>query len=503
MPATRGLGFGGAILFLIVLIVAGGARAWYLIECASKGMSDGPLLVQDRQPVLAGLPAGAFRDDKSPPTEQDALVHNLKEHNWFGSLAPFANQEEQTAHVSPGYSWLLAWLNRSPISPGPSEWTVRWIQCCLGTLTAIFYFFFALRAFESRYVATLAGLLTALNPFWIINTAQLDDGVLATFLVAGCVAFGARAGRTGGALSGLLYGLGLAGLALVRAALLPFAIVALVWLLIRCRRLNWGWLCALLALLGFVIGLSLWTFRNYKVFHDVVPIADSSFYHLWIGNNPRATGGPLSEEIVLETLAQARSQNANSLREELGHIKNQQERYRQLAWDVRDQIRSDPKGFFQHRTEAGLSFFFGEEWLRSRELWQRAPSEKPAAIPAEDNEKADESPELPPWLNESYPAILYGTLFFMLLLGVVGWRWSYGWRHAAMPASLAMIWIPLPYILSHADLLSGPRLPLDGVLLCYAAFALACLTWPGAAALFRGEEARADSEERQRTHIGA
>jgi hypothetical protein len=41
-----------------------------------------------------------------------------------------------------------------------------------------------------------------------------------------------------------------------------------------------------------------------------------------------------------------------------------------------------------------------------------------------------------------------------------------------------VIWIPLPYILCHAADLSGPRLPLDGVLLCYSAFALLCLV-PG------------------------
>ncbi len=61
---------------------------------------------------------------------------------------------------------------------------------------------------------------------------------------------------------------------------------------------------------------------------------------------------------------------------------------------------------------------------------------------------------------------------------MLGWRWSYGWRAESMPAALAMICIPLPYILSHAEFLSGPRLPLDGVLLCFAAFALLCLV-PG------------------------
>ena len=49
---------------------------------------------------------------------------------------------------------------------------------------------------------------------------------------------------------------------------------------------------------------------------------------------------------------------------------------------------------------------------------------------------------------------------------------------AALIATLAMIFVPLPYLLSHAESLSGPRLPLDGVLICFAAFALCCLV-PG------------------------
>jgi hypothetical protein len=66
----------------------------------------------------------------------------------------------------------------------------------------------------------------------------------------------------------------------------------------------------------------------------------------------------------------------------------------------------------------------------------------------------------------------------MLALGVLGWRWTYGWRWESMPSSLAVLWVPVPYLLSHAAALSGPRLPLDGVLLSYAAFALVCLV-PG------------------------
>ena len=86
------------------------------------------------------------------------------------------------------------------------------------------------------------------------------------------------------------------------------------------------------------------------------------------------------------------------------------------------------------------------------------------------------SPE--PLMERSYRGALHAALLGTLALAALGWRWSYGWRKESMPLSLAAIWIPLPYILSHAEALHGPRLPLDGALLCYAAFAVACFV-PG------------------------
>jgi hypothetical protein len=82
---------------------------------------------------------------------------------------------------------------------------------------------------------------------------------------------------------------------------------------------------------------------------------------------------------------------------------------------------------------------------------------------------------MPDWLEKNHDLILQATLLALFVLALLGWRWSYGWRWESAIATLATLWIPLPYILSHAEGLSGPRLPLDGVLLTYAAFALACL----------------------------
>jgi 4-amino-4-deoxy-L-arabinose transferase-like glycosyltransferase len=460
------------LLLLIVMAAAAGARGWYLSVCAEGGQQDGPLRVQDKAPALAGLPADTEMNGHKPPAELDALVENVKEHNWFGSLAPLSDTEEQTAHVAPGYYWLLALLDKAPARLGPPERAMRWIQCGLGTLTAAFYFLFALRAFGSRAAALLAGLFSAVHPFWIINTAEINDGVLSSFLLAACLCLGARGAQAGAPLASLLYGAGLAGLSLVRAALLPFAIVGVLWFLLRCRSSPRGWLCAVLAFLGLATGLAPWTFRNYKAYHDIVPIADSAYLHLWIGNNARATGGPQSEQVVLETAAEARGEDKQKTREELARLP-QKERYDQLGRLVWQQVRSDPAGTFKHRLEAWLCFVFGEAWFKERVLWQANDGNAVA---------------VPNWFEGSYPAALYGALLGLLTLGLLGWRWSYGWRADSMPASLAMIWVPLPYVLSHGEYLNGPRLPLDGVLLTYAAFALVCLVLPGRRSLFRGPD---------------
>src|SRR5262249_58531746 len=111
-------------------------------------------------------------------------------------------------------------------------------------------------------------------------------------------------------------GLSAAGLALVRAALLPFAFVAVLWLLWRSRRIEGGWMCAVLVVLGFFIGLGPWAVRNWLVFEEPVPIVSSAYYHLWMGNNPEATGGPLPAAELEKLFAQARGVDPGLVRAE-------------------------------------------------------------------------------------------------------------------------------------------------------------------------------------------
>src|SRR5262245_18325454 len=170
MADSRRIRIVDLVLLLLVLVIAAGARVGYLIGHADSGGNDGPILVQD-PPVLLDLPPGTEMRGQTRINDRDALIHNIKEYGWFGSLAPLAGQEEQTLHVAPGYPWFVAELEKwLPDALGPVDSFVRWAQCVLGTLTAGLYFLVARRAFPSRLAALLAGLLCAVHPFWIVNT---------------------------------------------------------------------------------------------------------------------------------------------------------------------------------------------------------------------------------------------------------------------------------------------------------------------------------------------
>jgi hypothetical protein len=132
-------------------------------------------------------------------------------------------------------------------------------------------------------------------------------------------------------------------------------------------------------------------------------------------------------------------------------------------------MRSNPQGTVQRRIWAGLYFLLGEKWFKDGQ-----PDQLVTLPDAEKAEPATPS-ALASWVAGNAPLLLTCSLLGMSLLGGLGWRWSYAWHRESMPAALAVLWVPLPYLLSHAEALSGPRLPLDGVLLCYGAFAVAGL----------------------------
>jgi hypothetical protein len=438
-----------ALSLLIVIGCTAGTRSWYLVACADNGQSEPALLVQGlSRPCLV---AEGNRLRARTPRELDNLAANVKDSNEFRGMAPLSSSEELTAHIAPGYPWLLGFIETWSATP---DTIMRWLQCALGALTAGCYFFFTRRAFRSTAIATLTGLLIAFYPFWIVNTAELNDGVVTSFLLSLCLMLGTRGSQSGGAFTSVGFGLALAAISTVRAAFLPFSLAALLWFLWQSRRGSLGWFVGFLALFGFVNGLAPWGVRNYYLFDRPIPVATSTYLHLWMGNNPDATGSTLDEPALRASLGEERVK-------ELLAEPNQAKRYQQLATDLRHEIENHPTEVLAHRFDALLAFVFGKAWFDERHHLglMRDDAEGIAAPPS--------------WVSDYAETILRATLLGLLLLALLGWRFSHAWRRYGRLMAIAAVWIPVPYLLSHAESLAGPRLPLDGVLLCFAAFALA------------------------------
>lgn len=442
------------LLALFILGVAGGVRGWYLVMFAAGGECSGDAVWQIQQP------ANLWQGETNV---LERLVSNIKERGplaGFRCPAPLADGEEVTAHVAPGYPISRAYLELAAGWIGYGEKpavVVRWVQVGLGALTAMLYYLIARRAFASVVVGLLAGLGTAFYPLWIINVAELADGVLVTFLVALTLHLAVKSGLESGALSSLLLGLMLAALCLTRASLLPFAVALLMWFMLRSRELSQGWLCALVAFFGFFSGLSSWLVRNFQELETPLPIVSTAWWHLWVGNNPLTTGGP-ADPAMKALLSDDQAELAKT---------PQGQRYQKLAHRVKDEVLASPSQALVRRGKALLFFMFGTKSPNRNTIIERGGG-----------------PEIELWVKN----LIMGSLVGLWPLTLLGWRWSYGWKRAAAPLALAIYWIPLPYILSHAEHLHGPRLPLDGAFICLAALAVGCLIPFLGQRLLAGEE---------------
>jgi 4-amino-4-deoxy-L-arabinose transferase-like glycosyltransferase len=172
---------------------------------------------------------------------------------------------------------------------GESVFVVKIVQAVLHALTALMIFRTARLLTTSTLVATIAGLLIAVNPFFVYQAAAIQTEALQTFvmtlalmlLVSMVVSEGGFDLKTA-ALAGVAFGLG----ALCKNSPLGICIVLAVAMAALCYRRKNSIVAPVLMVLVMFVTILPWTFYNLRTRGEFILINDSSGFVAWIGNHP-------------------------------------------------------------------------------------------------------------------------------------------------------------------------------------------------------------------------
>ena len=351
----------------------------------------------------------------------------------------------------PPVYFMFVGLPRILFSPEGTVIAVRVMQAILSTATAYFVYRMARQVgLHGERVGIIAAALVALNPIFILESAQiLTETVYVFFISAGLAVYidsltpvSIRSTpplqmerELGGEVRFMLLAGALFGLAtLTRAVLLLFPLGLAIHLLIVYRGRAWKMIAALLVAYALVI--STWTIYNLARWNRFVIAGEGLPAFLYIGAAGWADPFEVDQQLN-ETLGEEAS---NDMGERQGD-------YLEAA---NMQISADPLGYVRHRVEElasaylqphGTTYFSGESLREVISQWLR-----------EDRSLAGIGRILNS--DQFFPKlILYLFHYGVLITGVIGaWRLRRQWR-LTLPLLGFIAYVTLVHLL----LLALPR----------------------------------------------
>lgn len=211
-----------------------------------------------------------------------------------------------------------------PYAPLLSYASVEVLNVVLGVGIVACSMLLAWKRFGAR-AGLAAGLIVALWPMGIGFSSMLQSEIPCTFfLLLGMVAFEFLRFQT--LARAFACGLLFAFASYVRPTMLlvPVVLYGIEFLFERTRQKTF--VSALVCGIVMACVIAPWTYRNYKVFNEFVPISANSGSNLWMGNNPNTTGEYMPEP------------------EEYKHW-GEVERDKELGKIAKQYIKSDPGAF--------------------------------------------------------------------------------------------------------------------------------------------------------------
>lgn len=337
-------------------------------------------------------------------------------HGYANPFQPsFLGPTGPTAWVPPAYPLLIAAVFKVfGVYTAVSAWVLLFINCILSAFTAMGVWEIAYRCY-SRSNAVWSGWLWALYPAAMQYAVRwIWEMTLTTFLFTFVLILALRMRRInvhagkdsapGSTQTGqwLLFGLMWGVIALSTSTLLLFLPICGLWILMGTWNRPHALRDAVLAGIVFILCLTPWEIRNYRVFHAFIPIRGNLGVEAYLGNGPGSNGW------VMVYDHPNMATNQFELYKQMGEV-----RYARMRGDLAKAFMWEDPGHFLANTLKRIYFF-----------WIGVPSDAPFAV------------ELPRMLSYS----------FISLAGLLGLALAIRNRE---PAAGLMAWIflllPLPY----------------------------------------------------------
>ncbi len=275
-----------------------------------------------------------FRDHLLFGFEIGRIARSIASGHGYGN--PFSAETGPTAWMTPVYPYLLAAVFKLfGIYSRTSALVILGLNGLFSSLICVPLFFMAQRSF-GRSVAILACWMWALLPYSIyISSSFVWETCLSSLLLAILFLWTLRlkeqpASRWDWLGFGALWGLAVLSNASL-LSLFPFFAGWAIYPLWPSRR-TWR-TAAVLVALGFAITLLPWQARNYRAFHQFIPLRDNFWLEVWIGND----GYTLSQSD--DSLHPSINETALDEYARLGEIRFMQEKRRQAIGFIAEHPR--------------------------------------------------------------------------------------------------------------------------------------------------------------------
>ena len=186
------------------------------------------------------------------------------------------------SYTVPGYPFFLASTYKVF---GYKHWVVRLIHVLIGSFSCLLGYLIGARIFN-KAVGLFAACIMAVHPYLSLLTAYLLAETLFTFLLLLTVFWLIKSDQGLSLGYCLAIGICLGIAALTKPLMLAFPAFLFLWAWLNFQNKKVAFKVTFLIVLFMSLTIAPWTYRNYRISGEFIPLCTGIGDNLWEGNNP-------------------------------------------------------------------------------------------------------------------------------------------------------------------------------------------------------------------------